>query len=221
VVPAANLLEVLAQGNDQTVVPLAWGKVAYDGHLWSRTKREEHLSDDEFALLVRDAVNTERRRLQSLQYRLNVSKADVSNPQMEPGGTSDSASTEQILEALSPDKFESIVARILEAMGAQNIWVTPRTGDQGVDVRGTIVQGCLEVPLAVQAKRWQDPVHAPTVREFRGSLAPGEIGMIFATTEFSAGAVEESRRAGSAPITLVNKARIIALLRRYAIDLGD
>jgi restriction endonuclease Mrr len=163
-------------------------------------------------------VDTERRRLQSLKYRLET-RTGFSAPAASSADQSRSEFGEHLLDALLPEQFESVVAQILDAMGVQKVWVTPRTGDQGVDVRGTIVQGCVEVPLAVQAKHWQDPVHAPTLREFRGSLAPGEVGMVFATSEFSAGAVEESVRTGCAPIKLINRTRIIDLLRLYSIEL--
>lgn len=222
-----DLRRFLEAMSDNSVAILPWGAV-YDGYTWSSTKREMHLSNDDFALLVREAVEKERRRFRSLEYQLKDSKTEPDSPpiggadagvQIEPGRPADRVAVDRALDTLPPGRFEDVVAEVLRAMGVKDVWVTPRTGDQGVDVRGSMTVGCVAVPLAVQAKRWNGAVHAPTIREFRGSMAPGEAGMIVTTGEFSTGAVEEANRAGHAPITLINRSRIIDLICEHGIEL--
>ena len=49
--------------------------------------------------------------------------------------------------------------------------VTGRSGDGGIDVRGTLVFGdVIRTRMAVQAKRWRGNAQAPIVQQVRGSL---------------------------------------------------
>lgn len=61
--------------------------------------------------------------------------------------------------ALTREAFEQFVARVLEALGFEDIEVVGRTGNGGIDVRAVLsLQGITAVRTVVQAKKWANTV---------------------------------------------------------------
>ncbi len=111
------------------------------------------------------------------------------------------------------DAFEELVARLLSEMGFEEIEVTDKTGDGGIDVRGTLLVGeVIRTRMAVQVKRWKRNVQAPVVQQVRGSLAAHEQGLIITTSDFSKGAREEADRKDATPVALMNGEQLVVLL---------
>lgn len=97
--------------------------------------------------------------------------------------------TQQILaalRALTPDQFEQFGSRILRELGAEQVQVTRRSGDNGVDFYGFLsLGGIMHHPPAIcqlahniqllfagQAKHYPDnPIGPATVREMIGAIA--------------------------------------------------
>ena len=118
----------------------------------------------------------------------------------------------------SPAEFESLVERLLVAMGFEDAAVTPLGGDGGIDVRGTLVVGdAVRIRMAVQAKRWRSNVGSPIVQQVRGSLGAHEQGLIITTSDFSSGAKEEATRADATPVALMNGEQLAAQLVEHEI----
>jgi restriction system protein len=133
---------------------------------------------------------------------------------------------------LSPGDFETVIGKLLVAIGFEEVAVTGRSGDGGIDVRGTLVVGdVIRTRMAVQVKRWKNNVQAPVVQQVRGSLGTHEQGLIISTSDFSAGARSEAERPNAVPVALMNGEQLVALLvehdlgvRRtshYLIELGE
>ncbi len=81
------------------------------------------------------------------------------------------------LLAMKPAEFEELIGRLLAEIGFEDIEVTKRTGDGGIDVRGTLVVGeVIRTKMAVQVKKWKtkNRVQAPIVQQVRGSLGAHE-----------------------------------------------
>jgi restriction system protein len=57
--------------------------------------------------------------------------------------------------------------------------------------------------MAVQVKRWQHNVQAPTVQQLRGALGVHEQGLIVTTSDFSAGARAEAAKPDRTPVALM------------------
>jgi len=118
----------------------------------------------------------------------------------------------------TPQEFEELVGELLVALGFEEVGVTRLQGDNGIDVRGTLVVGeVVRIRMAVQAKRWKANVQAPTVQQVRGSLGAHEQGLIITTSDFSSGAVTEAQRADAAPVALMNGEQLAALLAEHEI----
>jgi restriction system protein len=124
------------------------------------------------------------------------------------------------LRSMPPAEFEELIGTLLGAIGFEDVTVTGRSGDGGVDVRGTLVVGdVIRTRIAVQVKRWKQNVQAPTVQQVRGSLGTHEQGLIITTSDFSAGAREEAERPNAVPVGLMNGEQLVALLVEYDIGI--
>ena len=100
----------------------------------------------------------------------------------------------------------------------EEVEVTKRSGDGGIDARGTLViSDSLRIKMAVQAKRWKGKVGRPTVQQVRGSLGPHEQGLIITTSDFSPGATKEAQRSNTTPVGLMNGEQLISLLMEHNI----
>ena len=128
---------------------------------------------------------------------------------------------------MAPSDFEDLIARLLAAIGFEEVEVTARSKDGGIDVRGMlVVGGVIKTRLAVQVKRWAANVQSPVVQQVRGSLGAHEQGLIITTSDFSKGAREEAERADATPVGLMNGEELVALMvaneigvRRTALQL--
>ena len=121
---------------------------------------------------------------------------------------------------MEPGDFEQLVARLLGAMGYDNITVTRRSADGGVDVLADIEVGILRLRTAVQVKRMKGNVQRPVVSQLRGdmmTLPEVDQGMIITTAGFSAGATEVARVRNAPLIVLIDGDRLADLLIEYEI----
>ena len=110
-------------------------------------------------------------------------------------------------------EFEELIGALLVKLGFEDVIVTAKSGDGGIDVRGTMVTGdVIRTRMAVQVKRWKNNVQAPTVQQVRGSLGTHDQGLIITTSDFSKGAREEAGRANTIPVALMNGEQLVALL---------
>jgi len=122
------------------------------------------------------------------------------------------------LRTMLPAEFEELIGKLLVAIGFEDVTVTSRSGDGGIDVRGTLVVGdVIRMRMAVQAKRWKNNVQAPVVQQVRGSLGTHEQGLIITTSDFSPGARVEAERPNAVPVALMNGEQLVALLVEHDI----
>lgn len=124
------------------------------------------------------------------------------------------------LLGMDPTEFEELIARLLAEIGFEDIEVTQRSKDGGIDVRGTLVVGdVIRTRMAVQVKKWglKNRVQSQTVQQVRGSLGTHEQGLIITTSDFTAGARTEAARPNAVPVALMNGEQLVALLAAYGI----
>jgi len=120
---------------------------------------------------------------------------------------------EQLL-TMHPSEFEELIGRLLGAMDYENVTVTGRSGDGGIDVVADIEIGILQLRTAVQVKRMKGNVQRPVVSQLRGDMALLDVdqGMIITTGGFSQGAKDVARVRNATPITLIDGDRLTDLL---------
>ena len=124
------------------------------------------------------------------------------------------------LLSMDPGEFEDLIGRLLAEVGFENIEVTKRSGDGGIDIRGTLLVGeVIRTRMAVQVKRWKpkNRVQAPVVQQVRGSLGTHEQGLIITTSDFSAGARKEAARHDATPVALMNGEQLVMLMVQHNV----
>jgi restriction system protein len=124
------------------------------------------------------------------------------------------------LLGMDPRDFEHLVGRLLGAMGYDNITVTRRSADGGIDVVADIEMGILRLRTAVQVKRMKSNVGRPVVSQLRGdmmTLPDVNQGMIITTSGFSQGAADVARVRNAPVIVLIDGDRLGDLLIEHGI----
>lgn len=122
------------------------------------------------------------------------------------------------MAAMDPYEFEETVGALLAAIGFEDVEVTKKGGDSGIDVRGTlVVADVVRTKMAVQVKRWKNNIHSPQVQQVRGSLGAHEQGLIITTSDFSSGARAEAERPDATPVALMSGRQLVSLLIEYEI----
>ena len=115
-------------------------------------------------------------------------------------------------------KFEELAGEVLRNLGFENVQITGRTGDGGIDVTGElVVAGVIRNSICVQVKRWRNNVQRSSISELRGSLRPHQTGLFIVTSDFSRQAVEEANDPYKAPISLMNGNELVDLLCEFGI----
>ncbi len=119
------------------------------------------------------------------------------------------------LKRVSPDRFERLVIDLLEKMGYGEGRQVGRSGDGGID--GVIDQDPLGLEkVYIQAKRWQNQVGEPEVRNFSGSLEArgANKGVFITTSTFSSSAIQTARfiSAGNKFVRLINGSELSRLM---------
>ena len=135
------------------------------------------------------------------------------------------ATTEEVLTRLkagSPGFFESVVLRLLMAMGYGGVAghgsVTGKSGDGGID--GVIRQDKLGLDVVcIQAKRWEGPVGRPVVQQFVGSMDyyRAKKGVILTTSTFTKDGADFLRHIEGKTVVLVDGDRLAELMVEHGL----
>ena len=123
---------------------------------------------------------------------------------------------------MDPFAFEGLVKTLLEAMDYEDVEVTSKSGDGGVDVIGRIQLGITEVVEVVQVKRHARNIQRSVMDALRGSLHRfGAVrGTIITTGGFARGTKEAAFEPGAPPITLIDGDRLIDLMLDHDIGVS-
>ena len=125
-----------------------------------------------------------------------------------------------LIRNISPGAFERLCQRLLRESDFEQVVVTGRSGDGGIDGIGVLkVNAFLAFKVLFQCKRYVGVVGSSVVRDFRGAMqGRADKGIILTTGSFSAEAVKESIRDGVPPIELVDGEKLVELFE--SLELG-
>lgn len=126
-----------------------------------------------------------------------------------------------VLQSLTPAGFERFCQRLLRECGFQEVDVTGRSGDGGIDGNGVMeVNPLVSFKVLFQCKRYQGSVGCPQVRDFRGAMmGRADKGIILTTGHFTAEAKKEAVRDGVPPIELVDGEKLLDMLENLELGL--
>ncbi|MDP7066871.1 MAG: restriction endonuclease, partial [Acidimicrobiales bacterium] len=125
------------------------------------------------------------------------------------------------LRALSPDGFERICQRLLRESGFQQVTVTGKSGDGGIDGHGILqINPLVSFKVLFQCKRYQGAVAVSAIRDFRGALqGRADKGIVLTTGTFTTDAKREALRDGATPIELVDAEKLVDMFESLSLGL--
>ena len=229
--------ESLASGNLRFENQVAWarfylakaGLIDASRHgVWTLTDkgRASVGMSHEKALEVFRAVQAEFVRARGAQPRPPQGEPEADEDELAPsdlGPTPAADHRQELLDTLRsmpPPGFERFCQRLLRESGFQEVTVTGRSGDGGIDGVGILqVNPLVSFKVLFQCKRYSGPVTPSQVRDFRGAMmGRADKGIIMTTGSFTADAKREAVRDGVPPIDLVDGEKLMKMLEE--LELG-
>ncbi len=242
-IPETEQKATLKNGTSRLANQVAWARfyLVRGGYIdssergvWTLSDKgtKSDLSDDQVLKLFKE-VHDEIDRLREIRTSedRSVEPSDEESPSV--GPTPDHrASLLSLLLELPPSGFERLCQRVLREAGFEQVIVTGRSGDGGIDGHGVLqLNPFVTFKVMFQCKRYRGSVGASQVRDFRGAMmGRAEKGIILTTGAFTVDALREARRDGVPPIELVDGTKLIEMFenlhlglrpkKAYEIDLG-
>lgn len=127
----------------------------------------------------------------------------------------------EIILKIPPVGFERLCQRLLRESGFQEVTVTQRSGDGGIDGIGILqINPFVTFKVLFQSKRYAGSVSSPQIRDFRGAMmGRADKGIIITTGSFTADAKREATRDGVPPIELVDGEKLLDLFEELELGL--
>lgn len=125
----------------------------------------------------------------------------------------------ELLKKIDPIAFERLCQRFLRELGFQNVEVTQRSNDGGIDGVGILKIGSvISFRCVFQAKRYKNTVASDIIRDFRGAMiGRGDRGVIITTGTFTREAKKEAIRDGAPPIDLIDGNELAEKLKELGL----
>jgi restriction system protein len=191
--------------------------------VWGLTKKgEEAKLDDASVLSMFKSIAKEfAREKQKKKDKPTDTAEDETDVDTVETGEDYRAALLAILRALTPDGFERICQRLLRESGFQQVTVTGKSGDGGIDGHGILqINPLVSFKVLFQCKRYQGAVAVSTIRDFRGALqGRADKGIVLTTGTFTTDAKREALRDGATPIELVDGDKLVDMFESLCLGL--
>jgi hypothetical protein len=126
---------------------------------------------------------------------------------------------ESLLE-MDPYQFEFLVGDLLQEIGYENVEVTSRGGDKGIDITANLtMDGITNVKTIIQVKRYKvgNNVSGAVITQLRGSAEVDQRGLVITTSDFTKDAINESKASNKMPVSLINGEKLLSLLSKHGV----
>jgi len=125
-----------------------------------------------------------------------------------------------VLRALPPEGFERICQRLLREAGFEQVTVTGRSNDGGIDGHGIYQENdFVSARVLFQCKRYKGSVSPSQIRDFRGAMiGRADKGIILTTGTFTLNAKKEARRV-LPMIELIDGEKLVGLFEKLKLGL--
>jgi len=186
--------------------------------VWALTAEGEsaELSESDISTILRK-VDKEYR--ENLKKRKAKEAENATDEDDSPESEESSNELLDLLKSLSPDGFERICQRLLRESGFQQVIVTGKSGDGGIDGSGILeINPLVSFNVSFQCKRYKDSVGPGIVRDFRGAMqGRADKGIIITTGSFTREAKKEARRDGATPIEIVDGEKLVNMFQNLQL----
>lgn len=226
-IPDSEVQELIPSGQSRVRNRIQWARtyLAEAGYIdsqvrgiWKLTDKgysHNKLSDEEIEGLFKKAQGT---------FTEKASAKALKTKNEEETLTGEEAHSEQLLEtilSLSPSGFERLCKRLLTECGFQQVEVTGKANDKGIDGIGLLtINQLVHMKVLFQCKRYKEAVTPNMVRDFRGAMqGRADKGIIITTGYFTKEASNEATRDGVPPIELVDGEKLVELFEKFKLGL--
>ena len=126
-----------------------------------------------------------------------------------------------VLQSLRPSGFENICKELLRGHSVENVEVTGKSYDGGIDGYGTLeINPFVSFKVLFQCKRYKGTVSRAMVGDFRNAMiGRAEKGIILTTGTFSNEAEKEANRDGAPPVELVDGRKLVEMFEKVELGL--
>lgn len=126
-----------------------------------------------------------------------------------------------VLKSLSPSGFENVCKELLREHGFENVEVTGKSHDGGIDGYGILeLNPFVSFKVLFQCKRYEGSVSRAQVGDFRNAMiGRAEKGIILTTGTFSRDAEKEASRDGAPAIELVDGNKLVHMFEKVELGL--
>ncbi|MEO6150919.1 MAG: restriction endonuclease [Mucilaginibacter sp.] len=188
--------------------------------VWSLTEQGLVTTSVDKEVVKRKVVSEDRQ----LRLKQNTQTNEVIEDSFEDEEIQKYSWQEQLIEnlqSIEPAAFERLCQRLLRELGFQNVEVTGKTNDGGIDGKGLLkIGGVLSFHVIFQAKRYKGSVSSSIVRDFRGAMVGrADKGLIITTGTFTREAKKEAQRDGTPPIDLMDGNDLAEKLKELKLGL--
>ncbi|MEP1086719.1 restriction endonuclease [Algoriphagus sp.] len=124
-----------------------------------------------------------------------------------------------VLQSLSPSGFERVCKELLREHGFENVEVTGKSHDGGIDGYGILeINPFVSFKVLFQCKRYQGSVSRSQVGDFRNAMiGRAEKGIIITTGTFTNSAENEASRDGAPKIELVDGKKLVQMFEKVQL----
>ena len=223
-------LEVLSSGQTRFANQVHWARfyLSKAGYIdssqrgvWSLTKKGLSTTiNHDMALVIFREVQEDIKRDKELEAEFQEDESEMEG--LEPEDPRDyRIRLMEMLMGLPASGFERLCQRILRESGFQEVKVTGRTGDGGIDGNGILqINPFVSFQVLFQCKRYSGSVSVSQIRDFRGAMmGRADKGIILTTGTFTKDAKGEAVRDGVPPIELVNGDKLLDMLEELELGL--
>ena len=126
-----------------------------------------------------------------------------------------------IIQDLPPEGFERLCQRLLRESGFEQVTITGKSGDGGLDGIGILqMTPFVSFKVLFQCKRYSGTISSSQVRDFRGAMmGRTDKGIIMTTGIFTSNAKKEANREGVPPIELVDGEKLVDMFENLELGL--
>ena len=225
--PLSLVDDLLSSGRTSMDNRLSWARVELriagfiensQRGVWHLTAAGRETTDIDHREVVR-AVNA--------YYRQRHQEGPATKPALDPEDGDDlppdadtwRATLLETLRNMPPAAFERLCQRLLRESGFEEVEVTGRPGDGGIDGRGLIrLSGLISFSVVFQCKRYSGSVGPGEVQAFQGAVqGQADRGMFLTTGTFTRSARQAATRPGAVPIDLIDGELLLDKLKELQL----
>ncbi len=226
-IPESELAQTLKNGQSRIRNQIAWARMylVHSGHIdssargvWRLTEKgmQDDLSAVDSVTLFKSVQGTLKSEKSTEAPSKNGDELAAQVEAEEERLEAEETALLPLLKTLSPEGFERLCERLLREHNFQNVKVTGRSGDGGIDGEGILeINPLMSFKVIFQCKRYQGSVGAPQIRDFRGAMmGRADKGIFLTTGIFTMEAKKEAVRDGAPPIELVDGEKLVKMFEK-------